>query len=74
MFHRPHFDANGNVTSKARMTILHNGVLVQDNVVLTGPTAHKARPPYARHADRLPLILQDHADPVRYRNIWVREL
>ena len=74
VFHRPHFDANGNVTSKARMTILHNGVLVQDNVVLTGPTAHKARPPYARHADRLPLILQDHADPVRYRNIWVREL
>jgi hypothetical protein len=74
IFHRPRFDASGNVVSKARMTILHNDVLVQDNVELTGPTAHKARPPYARHADRLPLILQDHGDPVRYRNIWVREL
>ena len=74
VFHRPHFDANGNVTSTARMTILHNGILVQDNVTLTGPTAHKQRPPYTRHADRLPLILQDHRDPVRFRNVWVREL
>ena len=74
VFHRPRFDASGNVVRKARMTILHNDVLVQDNVELTGPTAHKARPPYTRHADRLPLILQDHGDPVRYRNIWVREL
>jgi hypothetical protein len=74
VFHRPRFDANGEVTSKARMTILHNGILVQDNVTLTGPTAHKERPPYAKHADRLPLILQDHGDPVRFRNVWVREL
>ena len=74
VFHRPRFDANGNVASKARMTILHNGVLVQDDVVLTGPTAHKQRPPYAKHADRLPLILQDHGDPVRFRNVWVRDL
>jgi hypothetical protein len=74
VFHRPRFDATGNVTRPARMTILFNGILVQDDVALTGPTAHKARPPYAKHADRLPLILQDHGDPVRYRNIWVREL
>jgi len=74
VFHRPRFDASGNVTSTARMTILHNGVLVQDDVVLTGPTAHKQRPPYAKHADRLPLILQDHGDPVRFRNVWVRDL
>ncbi len=74
VFHRPRFDANGNVASRARMTILHNGVLVQDDVVLTGPTAHKQRPPYAKHADRLPLILQDHGDPVRFRNVWLRDL
>jgi hypothetical protein len=74
MFHRPRFDANGGLTSPARMTILFNGVLIQDDAVLTGPTAHKQRPPYARHADRLPLILQDHGDLVRFRNIWVREL
>jgi hypothetical protein len=74
LFHRPHFDGDGGVTTKARMTILHNGILVQDNVTLTGPTAHKERPPYAPHADRLPVILQDHGDPVRFRNVWVRGL
>ena len=74
VFHRPRFDANGSVIRPARMTILFNGVLVQDDVALTGPTAHKQRPPYVKHADRLPLILQDHGDPVRFRNIWVREL
>jgi hypothetical protein len=74
VFHRPRFDASGNVRHPARMTIIYNGVLVQDDVALTGPTAHKARPPYARHADRLPLILQDHGDPVRFRNVWLREL
>ena len=74
IFHRPRFDAAGAVLSPARMTVLHNGVLVQDNAVLTGPTGHHERPPYARHPDRLPLILQDHGNPVRYRNIWVREV
>lgn len=74
IFRRPRFDANGNVTRKAQMTILFNGILVQDNVELTGPTAHKDRPPYRAHPDRLPLILQDHHDLVRFRNIWVREL
>jgi hypothetical protein len=74
IFHRPRFDASGKVTSPARMTVFHNGVLVQDNVELTGPTAHKARPPYKAHPDKLPLSLQDHGNPVRYRNIWIREL
>jgi len=52
---------------------LHNGVLVQDNVEPSGPTAHGQRPPYKAHAEKLPLGLQDHGDPVRYRNIWIRE-
>ena len=51
-----------------------NGVLVQDNQELTGPTAHQARPPYKAHAAKLPLGLQDHGNPVRFRNVWVREL
>ena len=74
IFHRPRFDASGGLTHPARMSVVHNGVLVQDDVTLTGPTAHQRRPPYAAHADRLPLILQDHGDPVRYRNVWLREL
>jgi hypothetical protein len=74
VFHRPHFDDSGSVRRKATMTILHNGVLVQDHAVLTGPTAHKERPAYTTHADRLPLILQDHGNPVRFRNVWLREL
>ena len=58
----------------ARVTVLLNGVLIQDGSELTGPTAHKARPPYEAHALKLPLALQDHNHPVRYRNIWIREL
>jgi hypothetical protein len=74
VFHRPRFGANGSLTNPARMTILFNGVLIQDDAVLTGPTAHKQRPPYEKHPDRLPLILQDHGDLVRFRNVWVREI
>lgn len=70
----PRFDADGVLLSKARMTVFHNGVLVQNNVELTGPTAWVGRPPYSAHPERLPIALQDHGNPVRYRNIWVREL
>ena len=74
IFHRPRFDDDGSVVSPARVTVFHNGVLVQDNVVLTGPSGHKSRPLYKVHADRLPISLQDHDHPVRFRNIWVRDL
>lgn len=74
VFHRPRFDQQGALVSPARMTVFHNGVLVQDDEELTGPTAHKARPPYKAHADKLPVSLQDHGHPVRFRNIWIREL
>lgn len=73
VFHAPHF-ANGKVLHPARFTVFHNGVLVQDNVELSGPTAHHERPPYKPTPDKLPLGLQDHGDPVRFRNIWIREL
>ena len=74
VFHGPRFDAAGRLTRPARMTVLHNGVLVQDEVELTGPTAHHQRPPYSAQPQKLPLALQDHGDRVRYRNIWIREL
>jgi Domain of Unknown Function (DUF1080) len=74
VFVRPRFDANGKLVSPARITVFHNGLIVQNDVTLTGPTAHQQRPPYATHADALPISLQDHGHPVRYRNIWVRPL
>jgi hypothetical protein len=74
VFHAPRFDANGGLASPARLTVFHNGLLVQDDEELTGPTANKARPPYKAHADKLPISLQDHSHPVRFRNIWIREL
>jgi hypothetical protein len=74
VFHRPVFDGSGDPVKPASMTVFHNGILVQDHVELTGPTAHKAQPPYKEHPDRLPLSLQDHGNPVRYRNIWLREI
>jgi hypothetical protein len=74
VFRGPRFDATGVLERPARVTVFHNGVLIHDNVELTGPTAHNARPPYQTHAERLPISLQDHGDPVRFRNIWLREL
>jgi 3-keto-disaccharide hydrolase len=74
IFHGPRFDAQGKLLRPARATVFHNGVLVQDNVELSGPTAHGERPPYKPGLDKAPLALQDHGDPVRYRNIWIREL
>ena len=74
VFHRPAFGPDSNVVQPARVTVFHNGVLVHDNDVITGWTAHGRVARYRAHADRLPLLLQDHGHPVRYRNIWVREL
>lgn len=73
VFHAPKFGADGKVEKKARVTVLHNGVLVQDNVEIQGTTSTET-PEYKNTAAKLPLALQDHNHPVRYRNIWVREL
>jgi len=74
IFHRPRFDRDGKLLRPARMTVFHNRVLVHDDVELAGATVHGARASYLAHPDRLPLVLQDHGSPVRYRNIWVREI
>ncbi len=74
VFHRPVFGADGSVVQPARVTVFHNGILVHDNDTITGWTVHHAVATYQPHPDRLPLLLQDHGHPVRYRNIWVREL
>ena len=77
IFYRPVFDEQGEVVKKATFTVLHNGVLVQDHVLLTGGTDWRGPhsvSEYKPHADALPIQLQDHGNPVRFRNIWVRPL
>jgi 3-keto-disaccharide hydrolase len=74
VFHRPRFAPDGTVRDSARVTVLHNGVLVHDNTVITGWTVDQRRARYEPHPDRLPLSLQDHGNRVRYRDIWIREL
>ncbi len=74
VFRRPRFRPDGSVLAPARMTVFHNGVLVQDNSEVWGPTSWLQHLPYQSHPDRLPLYLQDHGNPVLYRNIWLREL
>ena len=80
VFLAPRFAADGTLVAPARMTAFHNGVLVQHDVALTGPTPNgptfhqSTLPPYRAHAAKLPLVLQDHLCPVAFRNIWIREL
>jgi hypothetical protein len=73
-FRRPRFRPDGGLVSPARVTVIHNGVLVQDAVEPWGPTEWLQALPYTAHPDKLPLALQDHGNPVRYRDIWLREL
>ena len=74
IWHGPRFNADQKLVRPAHVTVFHNGVLVQDHVEPTGPTGHHVRPPYTFGPEKLPLALQDHSHPVRYRNIWIREL
>ncbi len=74
VFHAPHFAADGSLTAPARATVFHNGVLVHLEQEFFGATAHRALPVYHAHADQAPIRLQDHGDPVRFRNVWVRPL
>ena len=74
VFRRPRFRPDGALVSPARVTVIHNGILVQDDVEPWGPTAWLQHLPYTAHPDKLPLAFQDHGNPVRYRNIWLREL
>lgn len=73
VFRAPRFDGE-TLASPARATVFHNGVLVQDAQTFLGATAHRAVATYAKHEAALPLSLQDHGNPVRYRNIWIRRL
>lgn len=73
VFHAPKFAADGRVTKPASLTVFHNGVLIQDHFELKGPTTYAGYPKYSPHGD-MPLLLQDHGNPVSYRNVWLRKL
>jgi len=74
VFNAPRFNEQGSVIKPATITVFHNGVLIQNHVVLRGPTENIGLPVYKAHEDKLPLMLQDHSNPVSFRNIWIREL
>ena len=74
IFKAPRFNSDGTLQSPGYFTVLHNGVLVQNHVELKGTTANTGLQVYTKHADKEPITLQDHGNPVEYRNIWVREL
>lgn len=69
----PRFSENGRVIVPAYITVFHNGVLIQNHTQIYGPTEYKGLPVYVSHG-KASLKLQDHGNPVSYRNIWVREL
>ncbi len=74
IFIAPRFHEDGSLASPARMTALLNGVLVQYDSEIFGPTEWIGLHPYKAHPAKLPLSLQDHQHFVSYRNIWIREL
>lgn len=74
IFTAPRFNKDGSLKSKAYVTVLHNGVVVQNHTELQGDTPYNRPPAYTKHPERLPLTLMYHGDPVRFRNMWIRDL
>jgi len=73
VFHQPIWEGE-TLKWPGSVTVFHNGVLVQDHWEMEGLTTHCRRRPLKPHANKLPLQLQDHGNPVRFRNIWLREI
>lgn len=73
IFTAPRF-ADGKLKTPGYLTLIHNGVLIQNHTEIEGASAWDAPPKYTPHADKLPIHLQFHGNPVKYRNIWIREL
>jgi len=66
---------DGKVSKPAKVTVIHNGIVVQNGELFIGPTEHQKLAAYpAKHPETAPLQLQFHGDPVEFRNIWVRPL
>ena len=73
-FHRPIFNEDGSVKRKARFHVIHNGHVIHDDLELSGGTGWRGPhsiSEYQKHGDKGPIQMQDHGNPVRFRNIWV---
>ena len=70
----PRFNDDGTVKSPAVVTVLHNGVVIQNHYELQGGTFWHRPPGYTKHGETGPITLQFHGNPVRFRNIWVRNI
>ena len=73
IFTAPKFNKDGIRVSPGYLTVIHNGVLIQNHVEVKGTTEYIGQPRNIAHG-KAPIMLQDHDNPVSYRNIWVREL
>ena len=67
------FNDDGSLKSPAYVTVVHNGILLHHHFELKGRTPFSEPPSYSAHGPKGPIALQDHGNPVRFRNIWVRE-
>ena len=74
IFTAPRFSDNGSVITPAHITVLQNGVLVQNNTTIWGNSVYIGSPTYEKHDAKESLVLQDHSHLTSYRNIWIREL
>jgi hypothetical protein len=70
----PRFDKQGKLLKPAYVTVLQNGVVVQNHFELTGSTSYTEKPHYTPHPEKMPVRLQFHGNPVRFRNLWIREI
>jgi hypothetical protein len=73
IFRAPRFE-NGELVEPAKISVFHNGVLVQNHTEILGPTAHRKLDTYQAHKAKLPLAFKGERSPVEFRNIWIREL
>lgn len=73
VFTVPRFDKEGKIQKPGYVTVLHNGVLVQNHTEILGNTFFDRPTAYTKHPEKGPLVLMYHGNPLRFRNIWVRE-
>ena len=74
IFRAPEFNEDKSLKNPAYITVIHNGILIQDNVEFKGPTVYVCYPEYRYHESKLPILLQNHWNLVQYCIIWIREL